>query len=80
MRGNGLASKKVQIRCYKTNFTERVDSRWTKLLTEVAASPSLESLKSHLDVAYVGVWFRGDYGGVRLMIVVDDLEGLFQPL
>lgn len=53
VRGNGLASRKVQITYYKTNFTERVVRHWTELPREVVGSPSLESFKSHLDVALV---------------------------
>ena len=35
MRGKGLASRKVQIRYYKTNFTEGVVRYWNNLHREV---------------------------------------------
>lgn len=79
MRGNGLVSKKVQIRYYKTNFTERVVSHWTKLLRQVVESSSSSGTIQVIWMWHLGKWFRGDYGCVRLMIVLDDLEDLFLP-
>lgn len=64
MRGNGLASKKVQIRYYKTNFTERVVSHWTKLPRQVVELPAaLESFKS----SGCGIWGYG-LGVMRVVL------------
>ena len=58
-------------------FTEQVVRRWNGLPREMVESPSLEGLKSQVDIALGDVVQLGTVN-VRLMVGLDDLQGLFQ--
>ena len=63
----------------KNNFlTERVVGRWNRLPRAVVESPSLEGLKSRVDPALRDLVELRTVS-VRLMVGLDDLQGLFQP-
>ena len=51
--------------------------QWHRLPREVVQSPSLEMLKSCVDVALRDV--GSERGGGGLMVGLGDLTGLFQP-
>lgn len=51
--------------------------QWLRLPREVVESPSLEVLKSHVDVALRDV--VSGHGGGGLMVGLNDLKGLLQP-
>jgi len=50
----------------------------TRLPRAVGESPSLEGFKNRVDVALQDMVSR--HGGVGLMIGLEELRGLFQPL
>uniref|UniRef100_A0A8D0ELS1 RIB43A domain with coiled-coils 2 n=1 Tax=Strix occidentalis caurina TaxID=311401 RepID=A0A8D0ELS1_STROC len=79
-RGNGLKLRqgRVRLALRKYFFAEGVVGRWNGLPRAGGESPSLEGLKSRVDPALRDLVELGTVS-VRLMVGLDDLQGLFQP-
>ena len=61
----------------KNFFSARAVRQWHRLPREVVQSPSLEVLKSRVDVALRDV--GSGHGGGGMMVGLDEFSGLFQP-
>ena len=79
-RGNGLKLRqgRVRLALRKYFFAEGVVGRWNGLPRAGVESPSLEGLKSRVDPALRDLVELRTVG-VRFMVGLDDLQGLFQP-
>jgi len=62
----------------KNFFSERMVRHWQRLPGEAVESPSLEMFKKYEYVVLRGM--VSVHGGNGLVVELDDLSGLFQPL
>jgi len=82
MRGNDLKLRQLRFRLYvrKDIFTERVIRHWNRLPRDVIHPLSLEVFNKRVHVARrFRIWFSRRVA-VGLMVGLDDLGGLFQPM
>ena len=79
-RGNGLKLRqgRVRLALRKDFFAEGVVGRWNGLPRAGVESPSLEGFMSWVDPALRDLVELRTVS-VRLMVGLDDLQGLFQP-
>ena len=79
-RGNGLklCQGRFRLAVRKYFFTDGVVGRWNVLPRAGVESPSLEGLKSWVDPALRDL-VELRMVSERLMVGLDDLQGLFQP-
>ena len=73
-----LCQGKFRLGVRKTSFSERAVIHWHRLPREVVQSLSLKVLKNHGDVAQRDM--VSGHSGDGLMVGLDDLRDLFQPL
>jgi len=77
MRGNDLKESQRTFRLsIGKHFSARAVRQWHRLPREVVKSPSLEELKSRVDVALRDA--GSGHGGNWLAVGLGDLRGLFQ--